>query len=98
MVYHGVDGKEYRQLSRASRAADALSGVAENTEKTVPEPLSKYDEREVRLVTEYGEMFRGECNSFPAEFGMHELGREEEGVQIDSFVFYRSDIRSMESI
>ena len=70
--------------------------LLESTAKHVPEPLSLYEEREVRLVTEYGEMFRGVCCSFPAEYGMHELGREEEGVQIDSFVFYRSGIRAIE--
>lgn len=76
----------------------AYPDLLKSTDNIVPESLSKYDGSEVRLVTKYGEMFRGECDSFPAEYGMHELGREEEGVQIDCFVFYRSDIRSMEPV
>ena len=72
--------------------------LLKNTAKNVPEPLSKHDESEVRLVTEYGEMFRGECDSFTAEYGMHAFGVEEQGVQIDSFIFYASDIRSIEPI
>ena len=76
----------------------AYPALLKDTAKSVPEPLSAYDGLQVRLVTEYGEMFRGECDSFPAEYGMHELGREEEGVQIDSWVFYKSDIRSMEPV
>lgn len=76
----------------------AYPELLKSTAKNVPEPLSKYDDRKVRLITEYGKMFRGECSSFPAEYGMHEFGVEEEGVQIDSFIFYQSDIRSMELI
>lgn len=72
--------------------------LLQHTAKNVPALLSKYDEREVRLVTEYGEMFRGECDSFSAEYGMHEFGVEKQGVQIDSFIFYATDIRSMEPI
>ena len=69
-----------------------------HTAKNVPENLSELEERQVRLVTEYGEMFRGEATSFCAEYGMHEFGVEEEGIQIDSFVFYRHDIRSVEPV
>lgn len=68
------------------------------TAKNVPENLSVYDEQQVRLVTEYGEMFRGEATSFCAEYGMHEFGVEEEGIQIDSCIFYRHDIRSVEPV
>ena len=76
----------------------AYPELLKNTAKNVPEPLSKYDDRAVRLVTEYGEMFRGECSSFSAEYGMHEFGVEEDGVQIDSYVFYQSGIRSIEPV
>ena len=76
----------------------AYPALLNHAVKQAPEPLSAFDGRQVRLVTEYGEMFRGECAFFPAEYGMHEFGREEEGVQIDCWVFYKSDIRSMEPI
>lgn len=79
-------------------ALTAYPELLKNTAKNVPEPLSEYDGREVRLITEYGEMFRGECSSFSAEYAMHEFGVEKDGVQIDSFLFYTTDIRAMEPI
>ncbi|MBQ3265244.1 MAG: N-acetyltransferase [Ruminococcus sp.] len=76
----------------------AYPALLKDAAKHVPGPLSMYDDREVRLVTEYGEMFRGVCGSFSAEFGLHEFGKEEEGVQIDNYIFYKSDIRSIEPV
>ena len=72
--------------------------LIKHTAKNVPENLSETEERQVRLVTEYGEMFRGEATSFSAEYGMHEFGVEEEGIQIDSYIFYRRDIRAVELV
>ena len=75
----------------------AYPELLKNTAKNIPEKLSEYEEEEIRLVTESGEMFRGVSNCFSAEFGMHELGVEEEGVQLDWYVFCKSDIRAVEA-
>lgn len=76
----------------------AYPALIKNAVKSVPENPGIFDDREIRLITVSDEMFRGVCCSFPAEFGMHELGVEEEGVEIDSWAFYRSDIHSMEPL
>lgn len=76
----------------------AYPALIKDAAQNVPDNLSVYEDREVRLITVHDEVFRGACCSFPAEFGMHELGVEEEGVEIDSWAFYRSEIRSMEPI
>ena len=62
----------------------------------VREPLSVYDEKSVRLVTKYGDLFYGEASYFPAEYGMHEFGTEEEGLQIGTYLCYRDEIKSIE--
>ena len=65
---------------------------------TVREPLSSYDAKRVRLVTVHGDMLRGKASHFPAEFGEHELGVAEEGLQLGSFVCYKSDIAGITEI
>ncbi len=57
--------------------------------------LSSFDGQSVRLVTTEGEIFDGECQYFPAEYCEIELGGDEEALQIDSWVFYKSQIRSV---
>lgn len=61
--------------------------------------LSFFDDKLVRITTAYdGRVFEGECSWFSAGFGDCELGREEEGLMIDHWVFYRSDIDTVEEI
>lgn len=62
------------------------------------EKLSYYNEKAVRLHTKYGEVFYGTADHFSAEYGMHESGNEEEGLQIDNFVFYNSEIAGIEAV
>lgn len=72
--------------------------LLEGTKPQIPAPLSSYDERLVRLVTVYGELFIGESRSFVREYGELEFNTDEEGVQIESYVFFRSQIKRMERI
>ena len=67
-------------------------------DRDLPEPLSAYDGRQVRLVTEQGEMFRGLCGSFPSGYGEYAFVTPEEGVQIEGYIFFKSNIRTMEPI
>lgn len=64
----------------------------------VGEKLSDYDDKTVRLRTKHGEAFFGTASYFPAEYGLHELGVEEEGVQIDNYVFYDSEIAEITEV
>lgn len=60
--------------------------------------LSAFDGRYVRIVTKADEIFDGQCVLDCAEYCMHELGREEEALEIDHWVFYKSDIREIKYI
>ncbi len=57
--------------------------------------LSDFDEKDVRITTVDGDVFDGVCVWNCAEYGEAELGRDEESLQIDHWVFYRSDIRDV---
>lgn len=50
----------------------------------------------VRLTMTDGTVFEGEAIHDPADYCFHEFGRDEEAVEIDHWLFYLSDIRSVE--
>ena len=50
----------------------------------------------VRLTMTDGTVFEGEAIHDPADYCFHEFGRDEEAVEIDHWLFYLSDIASLE--
>ena len=54
--------------------------------------FSKYEGKLIRLTDHQGNTFTGEADTFPAEYGMHEYGTEEEGIRIGDYVIFRSQI------
>ena len=50
----------------------------------------------VRLTMTDGTVFEGEAIHDPADYCFHEFGQDEEAVEIDHWLFYLSDIRSLE--
>ena len=42
-----------------------------------------YEQKLIRLIDDQGNAFTGLADTFPAEYGLHEYGTEEEGVQWD---------------
>ena len=58
--------------------------------------FSLYEGKLIRLTDDQGNTFTGVADTFPAEYGMHELGREEEGIQLGEYVIYRSQIAKVE--
>ena len=67
--------------------------------------IRSYDGKYVRILLENGEFFEGEAEFLPAEYCLHELGREERALQIftgdddnliDSWVFYEGDIAGID--
>ncbi len=50
----------------------------------------------VRLTCIDGAVFEGEAAHDPADYCFHEFGRDEEAVEIDHWLFYLSDIASLE--
>ena len=57
--------------------------------------LSSFDGRRVR-ITQGSDVFEGECSWLPPEYCDIELGREDEALQIDNWVFYKEDITRVE--
>ena len=39
-----------------------------------------YEQKLIRLTDDQGNTFTGVADTFPAEYGMHEYSREEEGI------------------
>ena len=60
--------------------------------------LSRYDGVTVRLTTKDGEVFEGECTHEDAEYCEHEYGKAEDALDVDGWLFYRSQIGSVERI
>lgn len=58
--------------------------------------LSDYDGKLVRLTDDNGQVFDGEAVWDSAEYCFHEYGEEEEALRIDNWLFYRSQIQSVE--
>ena len=60
--------------------------------------LFRYQNKEIRVTTEDGSVFTGIAEVFPSGYGLHEFGREEESIQLDDVILFRSDIRSIEEL
>ena len=60
--------------------------------------LLKLDDQYVRITTKQGEIFDGVCDWSGAEYCMHEIGREEEALAIDHWMFFKSEIETVEAI
>lgn len=60
--------------------------------------LSQYQDKIVRIKDHWGHVFTGTADIFPAEYGMHEYGREEEAVRIGDNMIFEGDIRTVEEL
>ena len=58
--------------------------------------FSLYEEKLIRVTDDQGNTFTGIADTFPAEYGLHEYGQEEEGIHIGEYVIYRSQIRDVQ--
>ena len=73
--------------------------MANNTSgKRKRQKLAAFDGKIVHILTAWDEVFEGEAYWSNAEYCEVELGRAEEMLQIDDWVFYKSDIASVEEI
>ena len=55
-----------------------------------------YEQKLIRLTDDQGNTFTGVADTFPAEYGLHEYGREEEGIHIGEYIIFKSQIRNVE--
>ena len=60
--------------------------------------LREYDGKCVRIIDCSGDTFDGICSYNGEEYNEHEFGRAEECLQIENFLFYRSNIQSIKSL
>ena len=60
--------------------------------------LHRYQDKEVRITAEDGAVFTGIAEVFSSGYGLHEFDREEEGIQLDDVILFKSDIRSVEEL
>ena len=60
--------------------------------------LYRYQNKQVRITTEDGSVFTGIAEVFPSGYGLHEFDREEEGIQVDDVILFKSDIQSIEEL
>jgi hypothetical protein len=60
--------------------------------------LSRYDGECVRVTDADGNVFEGACEYCTAEFCEAEIGRCEEALNIDNWMFFASDVRSVREI
>ena len=60
--------------------------------------LEKYNGKYVRLKDKYGNVFEGRVSHGGKEFLFHEYGGDEDGVFIDYYLVYDSQIESIEEI
>ena len=60
--------------------------------------LRQLDGRCVRLTDRDGTVFEGVCQYDNAEYCEHAFGRAEDGLELENFLFFRSDLRSAVSL
>lgn len=60
--------------------------------------LKQFDGQCVSITDANGDVFDGYCSYNSDEYNEHEFGRREEGLEIVNFLFYRSDIKTIESL
>ncbi len=63
---------------------------------TQKDNLKSFDNKCIRIVDSAGDVFEGICGYNSCEYDEHEYGRAEEGLQIESFLFYKSDIKDID--
>ena len=58
--------------------------------------LSRFEDKEIKIITEDGSVFVGTAEVFPSGYGLCEFDRAEESIRIDDFQIFQSDIRKIE--
>ena len=60
--------------------------------------LLRYQDKEVQITTVDGAVFTGIAEVLPSGYGLHEFDREEESIQLDDVILFKSDIRNIEEL
>ena len=57
--------------------------------------LNKYDNKCVKILDYWNHEYEGNCSFNCREYDEHEFGRDEESLQILSYLFYKSNIKKI---
>ncbi len=60
--------------------------------------MLEYEGRIIRVVDKSGHAFTGMPVAFPAEYGYHEFGREEESIKLNNYQLFESDIAEIREL
>ncbi len=60
--------------------------------------LLRYQDKEIRITTGDGAVFTGIAEVLPSGWGLHEFDREEESIQLDGVILFKSDIQRIEEL
>ena len=60
--------------------------------------LKKYNNKSVRITDKFGDIYEGICYYNSSEYNNHELGVNEDSLEILQFTFYKSIIKKVEEI
>jgi len=60
--------------------------------------LKLYNDKRVRIITNYKEIFEGISLYNSKDYNEHEFGRNEESLQIENYIFYKKDIKKIKII
>ena len=58
--------------------------------------INDFDKKIIRIKDTDDKIFTGEASSISAEYGMHEYGREEAGLEINGYTLFEKDIKEVE--
>lgn len=56
------------------------------------------DNKIIRLTDSGGKIFTGKADTFSADYGLHEFGREEEGIRLNGYTIFESEIVRIEEL
>ena len=59
---------------------------------------NEYEKKIVRLIDIDGKVFTGVADSFTAEYGFHEFGKEKAGIQVNGYTIFEDEIEKIESL
>ncbi len=57
-----------------------------------------YEGKMIRLTDMDGNTLTGVADTFPSGYGLHEYGKEEEGIRLGEYVIFKSQILKVETI
>ena len=60
--------------------------------------LFQYEHKIVRVIDTGGRAFTGVATSFPADYGFHEFGRDEESIKLEDYQLFESDIAEIKEL